>query len=139
MANHLRAELVADALDMALMHRGPVPGLVHHSERGGQYTALSFGQRIEEAEEAEEARIFPAMCRVGSTLHNAMAEAFVASLKAEMEVQTGSRTFASREDARMATLDYTEGFYNTSRRHSSIGNVSPANYEQVIAGEVNVA
>lgn len=68
-----------------------------------------------------------------------MAEAFVASLKAEMGLQTGSRTFASREDARMAAFDYIEGFYNTSRRHSSIGNISPADYERGIAGEVRAA
>ena len=79
------------------------------------------------------------MGRAGSALDNAMAEAFVASLKAEMETQTGSRTFASREEARVATFDYIEGFYNMSRRHSSIGNVSPADYERVIAREVNVA
>jgi putative transposase len=133
MASHLRAELVVDALNMALMRRNPAPGLVHHSDRGTQYTALSFGRRL------EEGGMFPSMGRVGSALDNAMAEAFVASLKAEMEVQTGSRTFASREAARMAVFDYIEGFYNTSRIHSSIGNVSPADYERAISGEVNAA
>ncbi|MGH3145282.1 MAG: IS3 family transposase [Rubrobacter sp.] len=133
MAAHLRAELVVDALSMALMRRDPVRGLIHHSDRGTQYTALSFGQRL------EEAGIFPSMGRVGSALDNAMAEAFVASLKAEMEVQTGSRTFAHTEAARTAVFDYIEGFYNTRRIHSSIGNVSPADYERAISGEVRAA
>jgi transposase InsO family protein len=118
---------------MALMRRDPVPGLIHHSDRGTQYTALSFGQRL------EEAGGFPSMGRVGSALDNAMAEAFVASLKAEMEIQTGSRTFASKEAAKTAAFDYIEGFYNSSRIHSSIGNVSPADYEQALAGEVRAA
>jgi transposase InsO family protein len=69
-----------------------------------------------------------------------MAEAFVASLKAEIEVQTGNRTFADRDTARMAVFDYIEGFYNTRRIHSSIGNVSPADYERaIVAGEVRAA
>lgn len=133
MANHLRAELVVDALSMALMRREPVSGLIHHSDRGTQYTALSFGQRL------EEVGIFPSMGRVGSALDNAMAEAFVASLKAEMELQRGSRTFAHREAARTAVFDYIEGFYNTSRIHSSIGYVSPADYERAISREVRAA
>jgi putative transposase len=133
MASHLRAELVVDALGMALWRRNYPSGVIHHSDRGTQYTALSFGERL------EEAGIFPSMGRVGSALDNAMAESFVASLKAEMELQTGRRTFADREAARTAVFDYIEGFYNTSRIHSSIGNLSPADYERAIAGEVNAA
>lgn len=133
MANHLRAELVADALQMALWRRRPPSGVVHHSDRGCQYTALSFGERL------EEAGMFPSMGRVGSALDNAMAEAFVASLKTEMELQTGGRTFADRRAARMAAFDYIEAFYNTRRLHSSIGNVSPADYERAIAKEVRAA
>lgn len=133
MANHLRAELVTDALEMALWRRRPPSGVVHHSDRGSQYTALSFGEQL------KEAGVFPSMGRVGSAFDNAMAEAFVASLKAEMELQTGSRTFADREAARTAVFDYIEGFYNTSRIHSSIGNVSPADYERAIAEEVDAA
>ncbi len=85
---------------------------------------MSFDKRL------EEAGIFPSMGREGSALDNAMAESFVSTLKAEMELQTGSRTFASREEARMVAFDYIEGFYNTRRIHSSIGNVSPADYEK---------
>lgn len=129
MANHLRAELVVDALRMALWRRNSPSGVIHHSDRGTQYTALSFGERL------EEAGIFPSMGRVGSALDNAMAESFVSTLKAEM----GVRVFEGREAARTAVFDYIEGFYNPSRRHSSIGYVSPAEYERAIAQEVDVA
>ncbi len=75
------------------------------------------------------------MGRVGCALDNAMAESFVSTLKAEMDASV----FATREAARTATFDYIEGFYNPIRRHSSIGYVSPADYERAIAGEVSVA
>ena len=129
MANHLRAELVVDALQMALWRRNPPSGVVHHSDRGSQYTALSFGQRL------EEAVMFASMGRVGSALDNAMAESFVSTLKAEM----GVAVFATREAARTAVFDYVEGFYNSIRRHTSIGYMSPADYERAIAGELRAA
>ena len=130
MATHLRVELVVDALRMALWRRNSPSGVIHHSDRGTQYTALSFGERL------EEAGIFPSMGRAGSALDNAMAESFVSTLKAEM----GVRVFATREAARMAIFDYIEGFYNVSRRHSSIGYMSPSDYERaIVAEEVRVA
>jgi putative transposase len=129
MANHLRAELVSDALEMALWRRGSPSGVIHHSDQGSQYTALSFGQRL------QEAGMFPSMGRVGSALDNAMAESFVSTLKAEM----GVSVFATTEAARIAVFDYIEGFYNPSRRHSSIGYMSPADYERAIAEEVRAA
>ncbi len=101
----------------------------HRSFRGAQYTALSFGERL------EEAGIFPSMGRVGSALDNAMAESFVSTLKAEM----AGHQFPTREAARMAVFDYIEGFYNPTRRHSSIGYMSPADYERAIAEEVEAA
>lgn len=120
-----------NGLQMALLMRKPFSGVVHHSDRGTQYTSLSFGQKL------EEAGVFPSMGRVGSALDNAMAEAFVASMKTELEIQTGSRTFANRDEGRTATFEFIEGFYNTSRRDSWIGNVSPADYERaIVAGEV---
>ena len=130
MANHLRAEEVVDALEMALWRRDPAAGLIHHSDRGSQYTALSLGKRL------KEAGAFSSMGRVGSALDNAMAESFVSTLKAEM----GERPFAIREAARSATFDYIEGFYNPSRRHSSIAYISPADYERaIVAEEVRLA
>lgn len=129
MANHLRAELVVDALQMALWRRRSPSGVVHHSDRGSQYTALSFGEHL------KEAGISPSMGRAGSALDNAMAESFVSTLKAEM----GAGPFDTREAARSAVFDYIEGFYNASRRHSSIGYMSPSDYERAIAEEVRVA
>ena len=130
MAHHLRAELVVDALEMALWRRKPTAGLVHHSDRGVQYTSLSFGKRL------EEAGIVPSMGQAGSALDNAISESFVASLKCEL--LCGHR-FPSREAARIAIFDYIEGFYNRVRRHSSLGYLSPDDYERATIEEVAVA
>ncbi len=78
MESHLRAELVVDALQMAVWRRKPAPGLSHHSDQGVQYTALSFSERL------REVGITPSMGRTGSALDNAMAESFVSTLKAEL-------------------------------------------------------
>jgi len=129
MAAHLGAELVVDALRMALWRRRSPSGVIHHSDRGSQYTAFSFGERL------KEANVFPSMGRVGSALDNAMAESFVSTLKAEM----GSGLAPTREAARTIVFDYIEGFYNPTRRHSSIGYMSPADYERAIVEEVKVA
>jgi putative transposase len=130
MTNHLRTELVVDALEMALWRRKPDVGLIHHTDRGSQYAALSFGKRL------EEAGIVPSMGRAGSALDNAISESFVASLKTELLDQ---HRFLSREAARTAVFDYIEGFYNRVRRHSSLGYSSPADYEQATMHEVAVA
>jgi transposase InsO family protein len=100
MATHLRTELVADALGMAIARRKPSPGLVHHSDRGVQYTALSFGQRL------EEAGIVPSMGSIGSAYDNALAESFVATLKTELLYQG---QWPTRQDARMAFLRVHRG------------------------------
>jgi putative transposase len=120
MATHLRTELVIDALEMALWRRKPSAGLIHHTDRGSQYTALSFGKKL------EEAGIVPSMGRAGSALDNAISESFVASLKTEL---LHRHRFLSREAARTAIFDYVEGFYNRLRRHSSVGYLSPSEYE----------
>lgn len=130
MASHLRTELVVDALEMALWRRSPDAGLIHHTDRGVQYTALSFGKKL------EEAGIVPSMGRVGSALDNAISESFVASLKTEL---LHRHRFLGREAARTAIFDYIEGFYNRVRRHSSLGYLSPADYEQATMKEVAVA
>ncbi len=130
MATHLRTELVVDALEMALWRRKPDTGLIHHTDRGAQYMALSFGKRL------EEAGIVPSMGRTGSALDNAVSESFVASLKTEL---VDGRHFPSREAARVAIFDYIESFYNRQRRHSSLGYLSPSDYEQATMEEVEVA
>lgn len=121
MAAHLRTELVLDALEMALWHRRPEPGLVHHSDQGCQYTSLAFGRRC------RDAGIAPSMGSVGDCYDNSMAESFFATLECELLEQ--QPMFRSRTDARIAVFDFIEGFYNTRRRHSALGNRSPARYE----------
>jgi putative transposase len=130
MANHLRTELVVDALEMALCRRKPGAGLIYHTDRGAQYTALSFGKRL------EEDGIVPSMGRAGSALDNAISESFVASLKTEL---LHRHSFLSRGAAKTAVFDYIESFYNRVRRHSSLGYLSPADYEQATMKEVAVA
>ncbi len=130
MASHLRTELVVDALEMAVWRRKPAAGLVHHSDRGTQYTALSFGKRL------EEAGIVPSMGRVGSALDNAVSESFVATLKVEL---VHTRRFPTREAARSAIFEYLEVFYNRRRLHSSLGYVSPEGFEDLGTKEVAVA
>ena len=130
MASHLRTELVVDALEMAVWRRKPAAGLVHHSDRGAQYTALSFGKRL------EEMGIVPSMGRVGSALDNAISKSFVATLKVEL---VHTCRFPTRDAARVAIFEYLEAFYNRRRLHSSLGYVSPETFEDFIAKEVAVA
>jgi putative transposase len=122
MASHMRTELVVNALQMAVWRRKPSAGLVHHSDRGAQYTAISLGKRL------EEVGIVPSMGRTGTALDNAMAESFVATLKTELLVHR--RRFPDREVARSATFEYLEGFYNRRRLHSALSYRSPADYEE---------
>jgi putative transposase len=130
MESHLRTELVVDALQMAVWRRKPGPGLVHHSDRGVQYTALSFSERL------REVGITPSMGGTGSALDNAMAESFVSTLKAEL---VSRLEFPSRQAAKTAIFEYLETFYNTRRLHSSLGYRSPADFEEDRIGEANVA
>jgi putative transposase len=130
MESHLRTEIVVDALQMAVWRRKPAPGLVHHSDQGVQYTALSFSERL------REVGIKPSMGRTGTALDNAMAESFVSTLKAEL---VSRLEFPTRQAARTAIFDYLETFYNTRRLHSALGYTSPADFEEDRMGEVSVA
>ena len=130
MESHLRTELVVDALEMAVWRRKPKAGLVHHSDRGVQYTALSFGKKL------EEAGIVPSMGRAGSALDNAISESFISTLKCEL---VHCRRFPTREAARSAVFEYMEAFYNRRRLHSSLGYVSPESYEDLRTKGVAVA
>ena len=120
MAAHLRTELVLDALDMAVHNRRPPHGLIHHSDHGSQYTSLSFGRRL------KEAGIVASMGSVGDAYDNAAAEAFVATLKAEL---LNRRAWPTRDEAELAVFSYVEGFYNRRRRHSTLGYLSPLEFE----------
>ncbi len=130
MESHLRTKLVVDALQMAVWRRKPAPGLVHHSDQGVQYTALSFSERL------REVGITPSMGRTGSALDNAMAESFVSTLKAEL---VSNLEFPTRQSAKTAIFDYLETFYNTRRLHSSLGYMSPADFEEDRIEEARVA
>jgi putative transposase len=107
-----RAELVVDALEMALWRRRPAPGLVHHSDRGAQYTSLRFGARL------ERAGMLRSMGSKGDAYDNALCEAFFATLHREVLSRCRFRT---RDEARSVLFAYLEGFYNRRRRHSALG------------------
>jgi putative transposase len=120
MAEHMRTELVSDALAMAAHNRRPAPGLVHHSDQGTQYTSIAFGKQLREHE------ISASMGSVADCYDNAVAEAFWATLKTELLHQ---HSWPTREDARRAIFDWIETWYNPHRRHSTLGYLSPMNYE----------
>ena len=130
MANHLRTELVLDALNMAIHNRRPSPGLVHHSDRGSQYTSVEFGGRLKEAE------LLPSMGSAADAYDNALAESFISTLKREL---LHRHSWPSKESVRVGIFEYIECFYNPRRRHSSLGQMSPVEYEQARLGGVAVA
>jgi putative transposase len=121
MRGDLRAELVLDALGMALTQRRPRDGLIHHSDRGSQYTSLAFGKTL------SEAGVLQSMGRRGDAFDNAVAESFFATLETELFDRSN---FTSRDQARLQVFDFIEGFYNPRRRHSALGYLSPENYER---------
>jgi len=123
MANHLRTELVLEALNMAIWQRRP-QHVIHHSDQGTQYTSIQFGKRC------GQLGVRPSTGSVGDAYDNAMAESFFATLETEL---LWRETFRSQAEARMAVFGFIEGFYNPRRRHSSIGDMSPATYERRFA------
>jgi putative transposase len=120
METHLRTELILAALNMAITQRQP-SAVIHHSDRGCQYTSYAFGKRC------REAGVMPSMGSVGDAYDNAMAESFFASLEREL---LSRRRFKSQAEAKMAVFEWLEGWYNPHRRHSSLGYRSPVNYER---------
>lgn len=121
MGDTLRTELVVEALNMAVWNRRPANGVLHHADRGAQYTSLAFSQRC------REAGVAPSMGSVGDAYDNALAEAFFATLETELLMR---HTCATRTAARLALFDFIEGFYNSHRRHSALGYLSPAEFER---------
>jgi putative transposase len=103
MREHLRTELVLEALEMAICNRRPGSGLIHHSDRGCQYTSLAFGRRC------REAGIAPSMGSVGDAYDNAGAESFFVTFECELIERS---VFRNRTEARLAVFDFIEGFYN---------------------------
>jgi putative transposase len=120
MANHLRTELVIDALNMAVGQRQPAT-VIHHSDQGCQYTSVAFGLRC------REVGVKPSMGSVGDAYDNAMCESFFATLECEL---LDRRRFKSHAEAEMAIFDFIEGFYNTHRIHSALDYQSPIDYER---------
>ena len=121
MRDDLKAELVVDALAMAVARRRPKPGLVHHSDRGSQYTSLVFGKTLRESEALQS------MGSRGDAYDNAPVESVISTIKNEL---LNRRAWSTRDQTRLAVFHYIETFSNTRRRHSSLGNLSPAEYER---------
>jgi len=122
MADHMRTELVTDALQMALAKRRPDPGLIWHSDQGGQFVSLAFGQQ------ARAAGIAQSMGSRGDCYDNAVAESFFATLKKEL---IHGRSWPSKAELRTEVFEYIEVFYNRRRRHSTLGFLSPAQFETI--------
>jgi putative transposase len=120
MADHIRHELVVDALQMAVSRRRPQPGLIHHSDQGPQYVSLGFGQVC------TKAGISRSMGSRGDCWDNAVAETFFATLKKEF---VHSQAWPTRRELTGEVFEYIEAFYNLRRRHSTLGYLSPAEYE----------
>ena len=128
MADHMREGLVIDALRMAVRRRRPDPGVIHHSDKGSQYVSLGFGQAC------TRAGISRSMGgSVGDCYDNAVAETFFATLKKELVYR---RSWPTRQELCSEVFEYIEGFYNRRRRHSTLGMLSPADYEEQRTAEL---
>jgi putative transposase len=120
-AEHMRAELIVEALARALGVRDAGPGLVHHSDRGSQYASETYRSLL------DERGIVCSMSAKGCCYDNAVVESFFATLKKELVYRT---TWVDRETASLAISEYIQVFYNRMRLHSTLGYVSPAEYEE---------
>lgn len=120
-ADHLRTELVVDALQTALWRRQPAPGLVHHADHGTQYTSWAFGKRL------RDAGLLGSMGTVGDALDNAVAEAFFASMQTELLDRR--EVWDTRAELASTVFEWIEVFYNRQRRHSRLGYLSPVGFE----------
>jgi putative transposase len=122
MSSQMTAQLVTDAMLMAIWRRGPVKALLAHSDQGSQYTSEQFQGLL------KEHGVTCSMSRSGDCWDNAAMESFFSTLKTE---RTSRRNYQSRDEARADVFDYIERFYNLRRRHSTLGYLSPADYENV--------
>ena len=119
MRNHLRTDLVLQALDMALLQRRP-EDVIHHSDQGTQYTSIAFGLRC------KHMGVRPSMGSVGDCYDNALCESFFATLECELIER---RRFSNRVEAKITVFRFIESWYNPRRRHSALGYESPVNFE----------
>lgn len=122
MADHLRTELVLDAVGMAITTRKPPAGTVHHTDRGSQYTSYEFGRALR----ALRGTGLDGAGRLGVRQRDG--RMVFATLKTELIYH---RSWPTRHELEMEVFSYLEGFYDTRRRHSRLGNLSPTDYENV--------
>jgi transposase InsO family protein len=127
MQSSLTWDLVRDALGMAIVHRRPPAGLLHHSDRGLQYACENYRTLL------QRHRMIASMSRAGDCWDNAVAESFFATLKSEL---VSDATWATRAEAQRALFRYIEMWYNRRRRHSSLGYLSPADFERTVSATV---
>ena len=120
LADHMRTELVEDALSMAFVNRAPEKGVIFHSDRGCQYTSKDF------TDLARRNGVVLSVGRKGECWDNAVAESFFATIKREL---IDTRAWPTRAGLYRAVFEYIEGWYNTRRLHSTLGYLSPAQYE----------
>jgi putative transposase len=121
LASRMGRQLVLDALEMAVGRRRPKSGLIHHSDRGVQYACGDFRRLL------RRYKMVPSMSRKGDPYDNAVAESFFRTLKVELVYR---RRFRTRREAKAAVVEYIELFYNSRRRHSSLGYLSPNDFER---------
>jgi putative transposase len=121
-ADHMRAELVVDALEMARWRRRPEPGAVVHSDRGSQYTSWIFGHRL------RTAGLLGSMGRVASSVDNGMIESFWSTMQREL---LDRRQWRTKAELGSAIFEWIEAFYNPRRRHSALGYLSPVQFEDL--------
>lgn len=124
-ADHLRSELVVDALQMAIWRRNQPEGTVVHADHGSQYTSWAFGRRL------RAAGLLGSMGSVGDAFDNAVAESFFGTL--QLELLDRQPRWPTREALASAIFEWIECFYNPTRRHSYCGMLSPVDYETVTA------
>lgn len=129
-ADHIRSELVVDALQMATWRRRPEPGTIVHADRGSQYTSWVFGHRL------REAGLLGSMGRVASSVDNTMIESFWSTMQREL---LDTRTWRNQEELASAIFEWIEAWYNPSRRHTSLDMHAPHEFEALHTAAVTAA
>ena len=119
-ADHIRAELVVDALEMACWRCRPQPGTIVHADRGSQYTSWVFGHRL------RAAGLLGSMGRVASSVDNGLMESFWSTMQREL---LDRHAWSTRAELSSAIFEWIEAFYNPRRRHSALGQIAPATFE----------
>lgn len=131
---HRKTQLVCDAVKMAIANRdGKVAGVIHHSDRGGEYTSRDLEVALGKAD------IKASMGSVADCYDNSMMESFFATLETELFWAQPLRRFESHRDAKLAIFDYIEAFYNRRRRHTAIGSIPPVTFENRHAAQTGMA